>query len=163
MRITGDDKSCAALAIQRCVRGHFSRVSGKSFPALWLGCMRPKIDQDGSIKSTGMWVYDRAYAQLMLPSLDVVYALADQEQRSPQKTSGSVTAKPLRMPGLDASQPQQAPEAVVRALCASLCAGGAYVDEHMSDGRRRQLMNHGVPVVVSCLKFAAMAQVTCDA
>jgi hypothetical protein len=162
-RIAGDDKRSAALAIQRVIRGYFSRVSGKSFPALWLGYMRPRIDQDGSIMATGMWVHDRAYSELALPSFDVVHALADQEQRSPQKAAGaSAAAKPMRMPGLDAPLLQQAPEAVVRNLCASLCASGACVDEHMSDARRRQLANYGVPVVVSCLKFGAMAKVTRD-
>jgi hypothetical protein len=163
MRVAGDDKRCAAITIQRVLRGYFSRVSGKSFAALWLEYMRPKIDQDGCIVATGMWVYDRAYFQLALPSLDVVYALADQEQKSPQKSFGAAAAaKPLRMPGLDAPQSQQAPETVVRNLCASLCASGAYIDENMSDARRRQLTFHGVPVVVSCLKFGAMAKVTYD-
>jgi hypothetical protein len=164
MRVQGDDKRCAAVAIQRVIRGYFSRVSGKSFPALWLGYMRPKVDQNGTIVATGMWVYDRAYSQLPLPSLDVVHALADQEQKSPQKSLNSPAAgsKAARMPGLDAPRASQAPEAAVRSLCASLCASGAYVDENLSDVMRRQLANHGVSVVMSCLKFGAAAQVTCD-
>jgi hypothetical protein len=164
MRVQGDDKRCAAVAIQRVIRGYFSRVSGKSFPALWLGYMRPKVDQHGTIAATGMWVYDRAYSQLPLPSLDVLHALADQEQKSPQKSLSSPAAgtKAARMPGLDAPRASQAPEAAVRSLCARLCASGAYVDDNMSDVMRRQLANHGVPVVMSCLKFGAAAQVTCN-
>jgi hypothetical protein len=126
--------------------------------------MRPRIDHNGYVVATGMWVHDRAYAELVLPSVDVVYALADQEQRSPQKSAGSSALSPklTRMPGLDAPRHNQAPEAVVRSLCASLCARGAHYDQDMSDARRRQLENHGVWVVISCLKFGAMAQVTCD-
>jgi hypothetical protein len=124
--------------------------------------MRPRVDQDCRIITTGMWVYDRAYSQLPLPSVEVVHALADQEQRSPQKGSGSHAPKQWRMPGLDAPELNQAPEAAVRSVCASLCASGAHVDDNMSEVRGRQLLNHGACVVISCLKFAAMAQVTCD-
>ncbi len=157
----GEDKTRSASAIQRVVRGYFSRVSTKSFPSLWLGFMRPRVDHDGRVITTGMWVYDQAYSQLPLPSVEVVHALADQEQRSPQK-GGSAAAKQWRMPGLDAPDLNQAPEAAVRSLCASLCASGPYVDDNMSDARGRQLLNHAGWVVISCLKFAAMAQVTCD-
>jgi hypothetical protein len=146
------------------IRGYFSRVSGKSFPAFWLGYMRPRIDRNGCVSASGMWEYDRAYCDLPLPSVDVLQALADQEQRSPQKmmTTSAASPKLLRMPGLEAGPPQQASEAAVRSMCASLCGGGGHVDEGMSDARRRQLVIHGAAVVVSCLKFGAMAKVTCD-
>jgi len=92
-----------------------------------------------------------------LMPMDVLNALADQEQRTPQKgsSSSSSSSKPLRMPGLDRSLPSPAP--AVRSLCASLCASGAYADDNMSDARRRELCRHGVGVVTCCLKFGAQA------
>ena len=161
--IASADKRRSASTIQRVMRGYFSRVSGRSFPALWLGFMRPKVDRNGCVIATGMWVYDRSYSELPLPSMDVLHALADQEQQSPQKNvSGAGSLKTMRMPGLDAVKSVEAPEAAVRSVCASLCASGAYVDDNMTDGRRRQLVRYGVWVVVSCLKFGAVAQVICD-
>jgi hypothetical protein len=121
--------------------------------------MRPQVDQHGCVLASGMWVCDRGYSQLVLPSADVVNALLDQEQRRPHTASSNSPVKPARMPGLDAAAAPPATEAAVRQLCAALCAGGAHFDDGMSDGRMRQLRNNGASIVVSCLKFGAMAQV----